>query len=91
MLFVALLKGFPATTQETRIRRMEWDYPDVGTKVLGEYWLQSNDPEVVAIFEADHISQIMATFAAWDDVFEVKIYPAVSADEGLELLKQMSQ
>jgi hypothetical protein len=26
---------------------------------------------------------------AWDDLFEIQAFPAVTADEGLEMLRQM--
>jgi hypothetical protein len=91
MLFVALLKGSPGTNEEGRTRRMEWDYPEGGAQVVAEYWLQANDPGVIVVVEADHVGQIMATFAGWNDVFEIAIHPAVTAEDGLEMLKQMSQ
>jgi hypothetical protein len=70
-------------------RRLEWTTPE-GSKILGEYWLQTPDPNVVVVSEADHISQILAMTQGWDDVFDISIYPAVSAQEGMELVKQMS-
>ena len=91
MLFVALLKGRPGTMQERTARRAEWEIPDVGAKSIAEYWLQTPDPAVVAIFEADHIGQMWAVFGEWDDVFDVSIHPAIEAQEGLALLKQMYQ
>jgi hypothetical protein len=45
---------------------------------------------VVVVSEADHISQILTMTQGWDDVFDISIYPAVSAQEGMELVKQMS-
>ena len=90
MLFVALLKGYPGTLQERVDRRVQWDYPE-GTKIVAEYWLQTPDPEVVSIFEADHIGQIWAIFNDWRDVFDVTVFPAVAAQEGLEMLRQMSE
>jgi hypothetical protein len=90
MLFVALLKARPGTQQERTERRMEWQAPEVGAEVVGEFWLQTPDPAVVAAFKADHIGQLWAIFEAWHDVFEISIYPAVEAAEGLELLKEMA-
>jgi hypothetical protein len=89
MLFVALLKARPGTQQARIARRLEWQPPDVGAEAVGEYWLQTLDPAVVAAFTADHISQIWALFAGWDDFFDISVYPAVTAEEGLELLKRM--
>jgi len=90
MLFVALLKARPGTQQQRIARRMEWQAPDVGAKVVGEYWLETPDPACVAVFTADKISQLWAIFTGWDDLFEISIYPATTAEEGLELLKQMT-
>ena len=88
MLFVALCKVRAGTVQERTARRLEWKVPE-GSKILGEYWLQATDPNVVVVSEADHISQIWAMTQGWDDVFEISVYPAVTAEEGIELLKQM--
>jgi hypothetical protein len=67
---------------------MEWQAPQVGAEAVAEYWLQTPDPACIAVFTADHIAQIWAATAGWDDVFEISIYPATTAQEGLELLKQ---
>jgi hypothetical protein len=83
------MKQIPGTNQESSARRIEWDYPEGGPQVVAEYWLQTPDPAVVAVVEADHVSQIMMVLADWSDVFETSVYPAVTAEEGLELLKMM--
>jgi len=90
MLFVALLKAKFGTNEERTTRRLEWDYPEDGAEPVAEYWLQSPDPTVVAVFNADHIGQIWATFQGWDDVFDLTVIPAVEAAVGLEMLKQMN-
>jgi hypothetical protein len=89
MLFVALLKSRPGTAQDRIARRMAFQYPPGVGEVVAEYWLQTSDPAVVLIFKADHIGQMWAAFAGWEDFFEITIYPATTAQEGLELLKQM--
>ncbi len=89
MLFVALMKARPGTQRERIARRVEWQVPDVGAEVVAEYWLETNDPAAIAVFRADHISQMWAVFQGWDDFFDISIYPAVTGEEGLELLKQM--
>jgi len=90
MLFAALLKIRAGSGKERMARRLEWQYPE-GVRVVGEYWLQTNDPAVVSIFEADSIAQIVATTVAWDDVFDITVVPAIAAEEGLKLAKQMIQ
>jgi hypothetical protein len=91
MLFVALMKARPATEAARIARRMEWQTPEGAGEVMAEYWLQTQDPAAIAVFTADHIGQIWAGLAGWDDVFDISVYPAVTAEEGLELLKQMPQ
>jgi hypothetical protein len=91
MLYVALMKARPGTAQERTARRMEWQIPDVGAEFVAEYWLQTPDPAVIAVFRADHIGQMWAVFPAWDDLFEISIYPAITGEEGLEVLKEMPQ
>jgi hypothetical protein len=51
--------------------------------------LQTLDPHPIAVVKADHIAQLWPTLFAWDDVFEFTVYPAVTAAEGLEVLKKM--
>lgn len=87
MLFAALLKSKPGAVGGTR-RRMEAGYSE-DSPVVAEYWLQSPDPAVIVVCKADHIGQLWAVFAPWRDLFEVTIVPAIEAQEGLELLKQL--
>lgn len=89
MLFVGLCKQIPGTDQESSARRLQWDWPEDGPKIVAEYWVQTNDPTVIIVFETDHVGQIMMMSAVWSDVFEIAIYPAVTAEEGLEMLKMM--
>ena len=88
MLFVALGKVRASTTKERVARRMQWSYPPQ-MKIVAEYWLQNPDPQVICVSEADSIAPIMAATTAWDDVFEWTVVPAVTAEQGLELAKQM--
>jgi hypothetical protein len=88
MLFVALLKARPATMDARVARRLEWELPDGAVEPVAEYWLQTPDPAGVVVFEADHITQMWTAFAGWDDFFDISIYPAIAAEEALEILKQ---
>ena len=88
MLFVALCKVKAGTSKERTARRMEWQVPP-GAKPVAEYWLQTPNPQVINVFEADSVAPIMAAISAWDDVFEISVYPAVTAEEGLKLAQQM--
>lgn len=90
MLFVALLKA-RSGTQEARIaRRSAFQVPAIpGLETVAEYWLQTLDPAAIVVFKADQIGQIWALFDGWDDLFDISVYPGITAQEGLELLKQM--
>lgn len=90
MLFVALLKARPGTEEERANRRLEWQAPE-GTNVVAEYWLQTPDPAAIVVCEAEQMSQLWAMTGPWNDVFDISIYPAVAAEEGLELLRQSRQ
>lgn len=58
---------------------------------MAEYWLQTSNPDVVGVFEADSIAPIMAITTAWGDVFDITIVPAITAEEGLKLAQEMVQ
>jgi len=89
MLFVTLLSLKPtATPAEALQRRKEWKQPE-GLKPIAEYFLQTNNPSVISIDEADNIAPIMAATMPWIDLFDITVVPAVSAKEGLKLLSQM--
>ena len=90
MLFVSLLKVRSGTLKERIARRAQWQYPE-GMRMVAEYWLQTPDPNCISIAEADSIAPIMAALAEWDDVFDITVIPAITAEEGLELAKQMMQ
>ncbi len=90
MLFVTLAKAKATSTTKQRVaRRVDWKYPP-GMRVIGEYWLQSNDPTVITIAEGENVGPMMKAIADWDDVFEFTVLPAVSAEEGLQLAKQIT-
>lgn len=90
MLFVSLLKVRSGTMKERMARRVGWQYPD-GMRPVAEYWLQTPDPAVILIAEADSVAPIMAVVAQWDDFFDITVIPAVTAEEGLQLAQQMMQ
>jgi hypothetical protein len=90
MLFVVLLKARSGTTQERVTRRLAWEAPEGGAEAIAEYWLQTLDPAAIVVCKADHIGQLWTTFAGWDDVFDISMFPAITGEEGLELLRQTS-
>lgn len=90
MLYIALLKPIAGTPIERIGRRLQWDYPE-GIQLVAEYWLQTNNPDVVSIFEADSVAPIMAITSEWGDVFDITVVPAVTLEEGTALAQQMMQ
>ncbi len=91
MLFVTLGKPKPGSTTKQRVaRRVGWKYP-AGVRVLGEYWLLTEDPAtLIMISESDSVASVMNAIAEWDDVFDLTVVPAMTAEQGLELAKQMA-
>jgi hypothetical protein len=88
MLFVALLHAKASTTKERIARRAQWQYPKE-MRPVAEYWLQTANPDVVSIFEADAVAPIMGVLAEWSDMFDISVFPAITAEEGLALAKKM--
>ncbi|WP_028307895.1 DUF3303 domain-containing protein [Desulfitibacter alkalitolerans] len=88
MLFIALMKVRAGTEEERLLRRLHWENPE-GFNVVAEYWLHSNNPHVVLIFEASSFAPIAQVTSAWDDIFDITIIPAATAEEGLELARKM--
>ena len=88
MEFVALLKFRPSVPAAERdaalMRRAGWQFPD-GLKVISEYWPLSGEYQVVTVFSAETVAPIMEVEFEWDDVFDMTVTPAVSADEGLRI------
>ena len=90
MLYVMLLKAIPGgpPMAELLARRAQWEPPE-GIEMVGEYWPQTADPAVVSIFEADSVPPMMAVNAAWGDAFQISVFPAITAEDGLEVARQM--
>jgi len=89
MLFVALYSPKPSTSPVQALpRRMEWKPPE-SMKPVAEYWLPNTTPHVIVVFEADNYATIMAANMPWADIFDFSVFPAVTAEQGLKLAKQM--
>ena len=86
MLFVALLTVVrpAATFQEGGL---QWQYPE-GLNVIAEYWLETDSPRVIAIMEADSMALIGQIRMDWGDMFEIEVFPAMTGEEGMEMLRQ---
>ena len=88
MLFVALLTTKPGSTfQEGGSRRLQWTYPE-GVNVLGEYWLETDAPRVVSVMEAESMAPFGQIRMHWGDLFEIEVFPAVTSQQGMEMLRQ---
>ncbi len=86
MLFAVI--GRAKLAMKERVpRRVNWQYPS-GVEVVGEYWLLGGDPALIVIAEAD-LASLMTAIADWDDAFDFTVVPAITAEQGLELSKQM--
>jgi hypothetical protein len=82
MLFVTLGTAKSSSTKERVARRAGWKYPE-GVKVVAEYWLMRPDPVLVLVSEADSPEPILAALADWDDVMDISVTPAVTAEQGI--------
>ena len=89
MLFVVIGKAKAGSASKERIaRRLSWEYP-AGMRMVAEYWPMSTEVAVIAVAEADHVAPIMKAIVDWDDVFDLTVVPAMTAEQGLELAKQL--
>jgi hypothetical protein len=89
MLFVVVGKPKAASTGKERIaRRMSWQYP-AGMRMVAEYWPMSTEVAVIAVAEADNVASIMKAIVDWDDVFDLTVVPAMTAEQGLQMAQQM--
>lgn len=88
MDYVALLtfrNSVPAAERDAGLaRRAGWDYPE-GMKLIAEYWPMSAGPQVVSIFSTDDPATLLQLELEWNDVFDINIYPALSAEDGLKI------
>ncbi len=89
MLFLALMSVRDGTEDERIGRRAAWKVPD-GMRILGEYWLMTPSPECVVVFEAEDVAGMLEFSGAWNDVYQVEVFPAMDAEEGLELAQMFA-
>jgi hypothetical protein len=87
MLFVTLCSDRAGTTHDRTVRRLKWTHPE-GYKVIGEYWLQTPNPRVIIVSEAEDIEPILSATSDWDDLFDMTIVPAVTAEQGMHIAKK---
>ena len=87
MLLALVMRAHLGTLNERYARRLQWQYPQ-GVTPVAEYWLHSTDPSVFAVVEVESIEPLAAIRMEWDDVFEIDVFPVVTAEEGLERLRR---
>ena len=87
MLLAVVMRAQPGTLNERYARRLQWQYPE-GVTPVAEYWLHSSDLSVFAVVEAESPEPLAAIRMEWDDVFEIDVFPVVTAEEGLERLRR---
>ena len=88
VLYGLVLRAHPGTLNESLTRRAQWQVPE-GVNIVAEYWFPTNDPSVVSIVEADDPNALLPISMAWNDVFDIDIFPVTPAEEGLERLRRM--
>lgn len=87
MLFVVLGRVKDSSDPvERNTRRVEWQYPE-GVNVIGEYWLEHGDPRLVTVVETDDVQALFAATSEWEDHFNFTIVPAVTAEQGVEMIR----
>ena len=55
-----------------------------------EYWLESDDPSAIVLVEAQSMHALTLCTMAWEDLMDVELFPAITARQGLEALRQKS-
>jgi hypothetical protein len=90
MRFVIIGKAKAASTTKTRIFRwVNWNCP-ADLRVIEEYWLPNNDPTLIAILETQDVGAVVRAVADWEDVFDLTVSPAMTAEQVRQLAKQMA-
>ncbi len=89
MLFVSFMTPKPPSTSNERTkRRLDWKYPEQ-MRVIAEYWLADEHPQVVLISEGDDAATMIQAINQWDDMFDIKVVPAIHAEAGLAGAREM--
>jgi hypothetical protein len=88
MDYVALLNFRSSVSGADRdaalMRRAAWQYPQ-GIRLIAEYWPMASGVQVISIFSADSFDKVLELVFEWNDVFDIDVHPAVSAEEGLKI------
>ena len=88
-MLLAIIGKLKVPAKQAIARRMNWKYP-TGMRVVGEYWVNGNNTNLIVIAETESDGALLSYRADWDDHFEIDIYPALTAEHGLQLAKQLA-
>jgi hypothetical protein len=87
MQFVIIGKAKAASTTKHRVsRRAKWNWP-ADLRVIGECWIPNNDPTLIAILETEDVGAVVRAATDWEDVFDLTVLPAMTAERVLQLAK----
>ena len=88
MDYIAMLTFRPGVSAAERdaalMRRAKWSYP-AAIRPVAEYWPMADGPQVVAVFSTDDAASIFELTFEWNDVFDIVVHPALSAEDGLRI------
>lgn len=87
MDYVATLTFRSSVSGEARdaalMRRAGWEYPE-NIRLIAEYWPMAAAPQVISIFSTEDPAALMELEMEWNDVFDISMHPALSAEDGLK-------
>ncbi len=49
----------------------------------------TTEAAIIAVAEANNVALIMKAIVDWDDLFDLTVVPAMTAEQGLDMAKQM--
>jgi len=87
LLYVSILSfkaSLSAAEQQAALgRRATYQFPD-GYRAVAEYFL-AGPTQVINVGEAETFEPLFKLILDWQDVFDIAVYPAVTAEEGLQI------
>jgi len=72
---------------EAMAKRAQYELPEGATTVF-EYWAAGAGPDipaVVGVYEMADFGPMLETELVWGEYFQMKMLPAVSADDGIKM------
>jgi len=91
MTILGLFYWKPGITHEKVMeclgRRLQYETPE-GVHTVFEYWPAGASPDlpaVVGVYEMSDLGPMMETELIWGEYFDIKILPAISAEDGLKM------